>query len=453
MRRVIPRPWATAGDGNGLARLLPMLILLALLLRLLAVLAEDHAYGYVNDGSDGPWYLAHGYALVTGFDNGRLSEFGDEYDEGGVIIVLRRLTTPPLYLLFNGLPQAFFPREAAVLLIRVFQALAGAISVWLVWRLGRAVTGSEGAAFVAALAIAVSPAFIFEATRVTTESLYIFLLLAALAHHSHRRKHVAMTGILLGLATLTRAVLLLFPLALALHLLLVDGRRQGLRQALLLLAAYSLVVGSWTVYSLARWDRFVIAGEGMAAFLYIGALEQGWRGPQETDRQLVEDIGAISEEPQARQANYLQGAQGRISADPVGYLLRRLDELTRATLQPHGTGYFDGPPLRLMAIEWWREGRSPFEVLQWTTSEGFWPRLLIYVLHFVGLLAGLVGLWFSRQRWRQSLPLVAFIAYTLLLHLALHAIPRYLFPILPLCWVFAGVALLQAYEKLKALRR
>ena len=117
-----------------------MLILLALLLRLLAVLAEDHAYGYVSDGSDGPWYLAHGYALVTGFDNGRLSEFGDEYDEGGVLIVLRRLSTPPLYLLFNGLPQAFFPREAAVLLIRVFQAMAGTISVWLVWRLGRAVT-------------------------------------------------------------------------------------------------------------------------------------------------------------------------------------------------------------------------------------------------------------------------------------------------------------------------
>ena len=429
-----------------------MLILLALLLRLVAVQAEDHSYGYVSDGSDGPWYLAHGYALVTGFDNGKLSEFGDEYDEGGVRIVLRRLTTPPLYLLFNGLPQAFFPREAAVLLIRVFQALAGTISVWLVWRLGRAVAGNESAAFIAALAIAISPAFIFEVTRVTTETLYIALLLAALAHHSHRREHVALTALLLGLATLTRAVLLLFPLALALHLLLVDGRRHGLRRALRLLAVYSLVVGSWTVYSLARWDRLVIAGEGAAAFLYIGALDQGWRGPQETDRQLIEDTGAFSEEPQARQASYLQGAQGRIAADPVGYLFRRLGELTDAALQPHGTGYFDGPPLRLMAQEWWREGRSPFEMLQWTTSEGFWPRLLIYVIHFVGLLAGLAGIWLSRQRWRRSLPLAAFIAYTLLLHLALHAIPRYLFPILPLCWVFAGIALHKAYERMKALR-
>ena len=429
-----------------------MLILLALLLRLAAVFAEEHDIGYVSDGSDSPWYLAHGYALVTGFDEGILTEYGDTHNPDGVVISLRRLTTPPLFLLFVGVPQALFPREAAVLLIRVFQALAGTISVWLVWRLGRAVAGNESAAFVAALAVAISPAFIFEVTRVTTETLYIALLLAALAHHSHRREHAATTALLLGLATLTRAVLLLFPLALALHLLLVDGRRQGLRRALRLLAVYSLVVGSWSVYSLARWDRLVIAGEGVAAFLYIGALDQGWSGPQETDRQLIEDTGALSEEPLARQASYLQGAQGRIAADPVGYLFRRLGELTDAALQPHGTAYVDGPPLRLMAQEWWREGRSPIEMLQWTTSEGFWPRLLIYVLHFVGLLAGLAGIWLSRQRWRRSLPLAAFIAYTLLLHLALHAIPRYLFPILPLCWVFAGIALLDAYERMKALR-
>ena len=429
-----------------------MLILLALLLRLAAVAGEEHDIGYVADGGDSPWYLAHGYALVTGFDEGRLSGFAmDEHPEG-TKISLRRLTTPPLYLLFIGAPQALLPREAAVLLVRVMQALAGTLSVWLVWRLGRAVAMNEGAAFIAALAVAVSPAFIFEATRVTSETLYIALLLAALAHHSHRRERVAVTGILLGLATLTRAVLLLFPLALALQLLLVDGRRQGLRRALRLLAVYCLVVGSWTVYSLARWDRFVIAGEGVAAFLYVGALEQGWRGPQETDQQLIEDTGPLSEETHVRQASYLQGAQQRIAADPAGYLFHRLAELTGAALQPHGSAYVDGPPLRLMAQDWWRAGRSPSELLGWISLEGFWPRLLIYVIHFVGLPAGLAGLWLSRRRWRQTLPLAAFIAYTLLLHLALHANPRYLFPILPLCWVFAGVTLLQAYERLKALR-
>ncbi len=453
MRPLTPRHRETSEDVSNLARLALLLILLALLLRLLAVLAEDHAYGYVSDGSDGAWYLAHGYALVTGFDEGKLSEFGDPYDSDGVKISLRRLTTPPLYLLFNGLPQAFFPREAAVLLIRVLQALAGTLSVWLVWRLGRAVTENERAAFIAALAIAISPAFILEATRVTTESLYILLLLAGLAHHAERRERVAVTGLLLGLATLTRAVLLLFPLGLALHLLLVDGRRPGLRRALLLLAVYSLVVGSWTVYSLARWDRFVIAGEGVAAFFYIGALEQGWQGSHETDKQLIEDTGALPEEPLARQATYVQGAQQRIAADPAGYLLRRLSELADALLQPHGTDYLDGPPLRLMARDWLREGRSPFELLRWVTAEGFWPRLLIYAIHFVGLLAGLAGLWLTCKRWRQTLPLAAFIAYTLSLHLALHAIPRYIFPILPLCWVFGSVALLQAGEKLKARQR
>lgn len=420
---------------------MPWLTLLALILRLAAGVGQDHAIGYLSDGSDSAWYLAHGYALVNGLDDVTLPQFGDAFNPDGVLIHLRRITTPPLYLLFIGLPQALLPREGAVLLIRVAQALAGAASVWLLWRLGRAAIKDERAAFIAALAVAVSPAFILDASRIATETLFIFLLLAALAHHGERRERVVVTGLLLGLATLTRAVLLLFPLGLALHLLLVDGRRQGLRRALLLLAVYSLVVASWSVYSLARWERLVIAGEGVAAFLYIGALDEGWQGGHQTDVQLIEDTGELPEVPLERQATYLQGAQQRIAADPAGHLQRRLAELGGALLQPFGTDYVDGPPLRLMLQDWLREGRSLAELAGWPTTAGFWPRLLIYLLHFGALAAGLAGLWLTRRRWRQTLPAAGFIAYTLLLHLALHANPRYLFPALPLWWIFAGAAI------------
>ena len=434
-----------------MARLLPSLILLALLLRLGAGLGLDHALGYRSDGSDAPWYLAHGLALVTGFDEGHLPGFLlDDYPDGPYI-TLKGLQPPPLYLLFVGVPQALFPREVAVLLVRMAQALLGAASVWLVWRLARATCSDERVAFCAAAALAISPAFILEATRISTETLYVFLLLAALTLYSARRDHVVHAGLLLGLATLTRAVLLLFPLGLVLHLLLVDGGRRGLKRALLLLAVYGLVVGSWTLYNLARWDRFVIAGEGLAAFFYIGALDGGWQGSAETDRQLIGDTGTLPEDPAARQAAYLQGAQQHINADPAGHVVRRLRELAAALLQPHGTGNVDGPPLRNMALDWLREGRSP-PALQWAATEGFWPRLLIYCLHFGGLTAGLAGLWLTRSRWRQTLPLAAFIAYTLSLHFILHAIPRYLFPTLPFWWVFAAATLVWLWRGMQARR-
>ena len=435
---------------NGLQRLLPALILFAFLLRLVTGSGLDHAPGYQTGGGDSTWYLAHGYALMTGFDRGQLPGYGVDAEPDGMFINLRALTAAPLYLIFIGSSQALFPREMAVWLIRAVQALLGAATVWLVWRLGRRVTGSASAAFVAAAALAISPAFIFESAQIATETLYIFLLLAALTHHSERPGRVAVTGLLLGLAALTRAVLLLFPLGLAIHLLLLYGWRQGLRRALLLLAVYSLVVGSWTVYNLARWNRFVIAGEGLAAFLYISAQDEGWQGGAELDSQLLADTGESPPESADRQGVYIQGAQQRISADPAGHALRRLRELTGALLQPFGTSHYEGPPLRLLAQDWLRDGIAPADLLRVTAAQNFWPRLLIYILHFGGLLAGLAGLWLTRQRWRQTLPLAGFIAYTLLLHLALYAIPRYLFPTLPLWWVFAGAAFVAAAERLRA---
>ena len=165
---------------------------------------------------------------------------------------------------------------------------------------------------------------------------------------------------------------------------------------------------------------------------------------------MLADTGELPAESPERQGVYIQGAQQRISADPAGHLLRRLRELTGALLQPFGTGHYDGPPLRLMAQDWLRDGIAPAELLRMTAAQNFWPRLLIYLLHFGGLLAGLAGLWLTRQRWRQTLPLAGFIAYTLLLHLALYAIPRYLFPTLPLWWVFAGAAFVAAAERLRA---
>ena len=437
---------------GGLPRLLPFLILLAFLLRLATGSGLDHAPGYQTDGGDSTWYLANGYALMTGFDQGRLPGYGVDTHPDGLYIALNGLTAPPLYLVFIGSSQALFPREIAVWLIRAVQALLGAATVWLVWRLGRKVTGNPNAAFVAAAALAISPAFIYESAQIATETLYIFLLLAALTHHSERPGRVAVTGLLLGLAALTRAVLLLFPLGIAIHLLLLNDRRQGLRRALLLLAVYSLVVSSWTLYSLARWDRFVIAGEGLAAFLYISAQDEGWQGAAELDSQLLADTGELPAESPERQGVYIQGAQQRISADPAGHLLRRLRELTGALLQPFGTGHYDGPPLRLLAQDWLRDGIALADLLRMTAAQNFWPRLLIYLLHFGGLLAGLAGLWLTRQRWRQTLPLAGFIAYTLLLHLALYAIPRYLFPTLPLWWVFAGAAFVAAAERLRASR-
>ncbi len=203
------------------------------------------------------------------------------------------------------------------------------------------------------------------------------------------------------------------------------GWRKGWRRAALLLVVYALVVSTWTVYSLARWNRFVIAGNGLPAFLYLGAT--GWTSPQQVDQSLEPYNG-----------DELQGAQAAIGSDPAGWIGRRIGELASAYLQPHGTTFFPGASLRDLALGVLDGTHSLADLVQ---GDAFWSKLALYLFHFVGLLAGLVGIWLYRRRWRVALPMLGLIAYLTLVHFFLLASPRYLFPNEVFWWVFAAAAL------------
>lgn len=430
--------------GGGV-KILWLILALALLLRLAYALPLDRAAPYTDPGGDSGWFLANGYALVTGFDDGYLTRLDGE----PFPIVLRNLPTPPLYLLFVGFWQAILPPETALLLIRVVQAVLGTLTCYFAFRLARAAAGDSRAGLIAAGALAVSPAFIVESAQIATETLYIALVTGALALYVERRTRPAAlvaVGALLGLATLTRAVLLLFPLALLPHLLLADGWRAGLRRAGLVLLVYALVVSTWTVYSRARWERWVIAGEGFAAFLYLGASDAGWQGGSRVDEGLALELPAETED---QQAVYRERAAALISADPAGYVRRRVERLAEAYLQPHGTLVYSGPSLRRLLADWLAAERTLAGLGAVAGSEHFWPKLALYVFHYTALVGGLIGLWLTRRRWRWTLPPALFIAYTTAAHLALEALPRYIFPTEVLWWVFAAAALVAGYDVLR----
>jgi len=462
------------------------ILLLALALRLVYGLAQDHEAPYQNAGGDSTWYLANGYALATGFERGSLKGYGT----GEYPIALQSLPTPPIYLLLIGFAQRIFSHETALIAIRLIQAILSAATCYFAYRLAAAIAHDDRAGLITAGILAISPAFVMESAQITTETLYIFWVTAGLwlyiktqhtpefdnltppstpphsagssrgelsvsqvASHFMEKdlgrnytRRLIFVGVILGLATLTRAVLLLFPLGLALHLLMVHGLRKGLRQALILLIVYALTVSTWTVYNLARWNRWVIAGEGFAAFLYIGASDTGWQGPEAVDQSLGENL---PDDPADQQELYTEGAQQIISRDPLGYIRRRVSELAESYLQPHGTLLFSGESLRELALSWLRDDRSIGGLIDITRGDAFWPKFSLYIFHYVGLVAGLIGMWLSRRQWRITLPLIGFIVYTTLIHLVLTALPRYLFPNDVFWWVFAGCALWAAAKAVK----
>lgn len=475
------------------SRALWIILALGLTLRLLYGLAQDPLIPYGTTGGDDPWYLANALALVTDAPPGTAFN--------GISTYIANLGQPPVFFLAAGIPQALLQPGPAVQVLRAVQALATTavaffacgLAVRLVEGLpGGTTRGAHTAGLIAALALALSPALIIEAAQVKTESLFLFFVTGGIwafveatvrsrgpqrltssndltpqpplrhgeggARHAlplpssspFGRSEVArwlLAGVLLGLATLTRAVFLAFPLALVVFALFALGWRAGWKRALLLLVTYSVVVLSWTAYNLVRYQRVVIAGEGLASFVYLGAA--GWDDPDRVDEQLTETLGA-AENGTRSQGDFLNAAGSTIGADLPGYLSRRLGELGGAIFQPHNVPVFGGESLRALVGDWWRNDRSMTGFASVTQGDAFWPKLLLYVVHYTGLLLGAAGVFLTWRSWRAGLPMLGFIGYILLVHLFLLALPRYLFPITPFLWVFAGGALALVSSKLKA---
>lgn len=392
---------------------------------------------YKPQGGDSWWYLQYGLALVRNA-------------EPAVI------PSGPVYLVFVGLPQLIAAPEAAVLLIRLLQAVISTLTCYIVYRLGGLIGRNIRAGLIAAAVLAVSPAFIIESGQILTETLFVFILTGGLwlyistvdryptAALSGWRMYgwMALVGIVLGIATLTRAVMLAFPLGLLIHLLMVYGWRKGTQFGLVLLVAFAAALAPWTLYNQRKWGQTIIAAQGFAAFVYLGAAESGWQGPQQTDSTLQQSSTApLSTDPSQQQQVYAANATSSILSDIPGWLTSRVNQLSGAILQPHGTVFFPGDSLKDMAARWFTTDRSVSGFIRLTQGEHFWPKLAIYVFHAVGMLAGAAGMWLARWNWRVALPLVGFIAYTLLAHFIMYVIPRYLFPLDSLWWVFGGVAL------------
>ncbi|MEO8609879.1 MAG: phospholipid carrier-dependent glycosyltransferase [Chloroflexota bacterium] len=420
-------------------RWLLLILLAAFVLRLVVALGQNPLDPYSSASGDSWWYLDHGLKLFHNAVNGPPQ-------------------SAPLYLLWAGFWETVLPGAGAVIAMRLSQVVMATATCWFAYRLAKALTDDERAGLVAAGALAIAPVFVLETAQLLTETPYIFFVAGGLTAYvemvknpdptTRRYARVILISLLLALATMTRAVLILFPLGLAIHLLLVYGWRRGLQYAVLLLTIYALVTSIWTIYNEERWHTPVIGAQGLSAFLLIGATE--WTSPQDMDATLTAEAGGqLSTQVGDQQEVYANAAAEAISSNLPGWLARRVTKLAGAYLQPHGTIFFHGESLKSLAVDWLKHDRTPAGLLRLTQGDEFWPKLSMYLFHYTSLLAGIVGIWITRRKWRVALPLSGFILYTSLVHLFLEAIPRYLFPLSFVWWVFAAVTLVAIWDRVR----
>lgn len=228
---------------------------------------------------------------------------------GWVLYAARRpegLHDPALYLFYgeaiaagegyhalDGKPTAYYPpafpflvgalawvaRQLSIadvpLLVGLVHVVLGVVSILLVHRIARALLGA-GPALVAAAVTAFLPNLVFHSATLLSETLFITLVLAAMAVITDRpppltRGRLVAFGALLGLSALTRPVSLVLVAALFAALWLGGlGARRGLAQAAAALVVALVVIAPWTVRNLVVMDAPVLISTNLGDDACIG---------------------------------------------------------------------------------------------------------------------------------------------------------------------------------------
>ncbi len=437
-------------------RLLWLIIAIALLMRLLYAMSQPTLaeYGSVNGGDSG-WYLAIGAGFFRDQVHGTVR---------GVTFYNSVIPTPPLYVLFVGLIQQLLPDHEAIVAMRLFQCLAASATVFLAYRIAAAIGRDQRAGLFTACLLAFHPALIIEPANIASETLYIFFLTLGLWLYIENfvvpthddgsagiapQAAVVLAALALGLATLTRAVSVLFPVMLAGHLLWMRRPTQGAatrKLALLLLLTYGALLSTWTIYNLALWNRLVIVSDQLMPAIWRG-VETDDGSPAQNDALLlageapqVADGCEIDCKYQHPTALYLRRIAAIAQADFAGLIARRASELGYALLQPHGTTSLGDVSITAAARDWLADDRSGAGVAAILEIEGFAIKLVTWAFHYTALLMGILGIVLARRQIMQTAPLWGFAAYTMAAHLILLALPRYLFPLEFIWAIFAGIA-------------
>lgn len=158
-----------------------------------------------------------------------------------------------------------------VWMVAILQILFSALTVLLVYELGRKFLPHKYSLLPAAL-IALDPVGMVYTSLLMTETLFLLLLTLALylfIDESKEYSKFAWLGIILGIATLTRPIGLLLP---AIFILLHLFWERTWKPALVLLAAFVLVITPWSIRNKREFGSYSLAAVSSYNIYYYNAL-------------------------------------------------------------------------------------------------------------------------------------------------------------------------------------
>ena len=323
------------------------------------------------------------------------------------------------------LVPVFFLFGENYLVAKLLLALLGSLAVILLYHLGRETFNSEKVGMAAALTALFLPELIYWSGYLSPESLTVFILLPPVIFltRSVRKDsffNIFITGLLFGVAALTRAqTILITPLLLFSFILVCRDKRRALRSAGLMLLFFGLIFSPWVIRNYAIFHQPVVIPTVTGEVLYIANNPGALREINEPTAFFHgEDLSLFKDKSELEICRwYRKEALKFILTRPGDYLKLVGNRFVRFwRLYPHlGTGITG----------------SLYNIFH------FWLSLLtsgvIIILSFFGVI-------FSLKEWRRTLILITLILSFSTLTILGRAAIRYRLPIMPYMILFAVYA-------------
>jgi 4-amino-4-deoxy-L-arabinose transferase-like glycosyltransferase len=278
----------------------------------------------------------------------------------------------------------------------------------------------EKVAVLTAVTLIVSPLFIFSMFIAGTETpfsflnaLFLFVLTLALMN---RKIHVFFaSGIVLGLATLCRAVSILLPFfLLPVFFVRQNSRKEKFLQYAIFFLGFVLTITPWIVRNYLVFHKFVPVQTLGGVHLYMAAPGAS------TKKDKITDWGKVGQLNSAERDQFFYSqAWKRIKQQPGQFL--------------------KGSVIRLGRM-WYRTDSGRFEK----------PLLLA---NAVLIFFAIIGMVMCRKRWKDQLLFYVVGAYYVIVHMSLVGLVRYALPVIPLLTAFAMVPITSLIARTIAARQ
>jgi 4-amino-4-deoxy-L-arabinose transferase-like glycosyltransferase len=208
------------------------------------------------------------------------------------------LVTPGLPLFLTAMFGVFGydPLDPTLMLIRYSQCFIALGAIWFIYLIGRRLF-HPAAGVLAALMAAIYPSYVWSASLILTEVIFLTSLTALLYYQvriiqeNQTRDHIA-AGILLGITVLIRPNTL--PLAVVPYVFLwVQHRKLFLPHVIRGAAAFSLIMMPWWIRNLITFREFIPVAKGEAGNPFLGGTDPYFRGT--IDWPTVQEEGQFAE--------------------------------------------------------------------------------------------------------------------------------------------------------------